>query len=149
MRKKSCQIPMYVLSKVYKEVYMRTNVVIDYLKGNDNPPVHKFQSILDGGIPYGINSFIYQELLQGVKTEKGFYELKEYLDTQRFYGLKHPRSSFAEAALIYFKCRKKGLTASSTIDFVIPQTAIENNILLLHNDSDFEMIAKVVELKFF
>ena len=130
-------------------VLVDTSVLIDYLKGNDNPAVHKFQSILDGGIPYGINSFIYQELLQGIKTEKGFYELKEYLDTQRFYGLKHPKSSFAEAALIYFKCRKKGLTVSSTIDFIIAQTAVENNLLLLHNDSDFEMIATVVELKFF
>ncbi|MDO8445931.1 MAG: PIN domain nuclease [Deltaproteobacteria bacterium] len=130
-------------------VLVDASVLIDYLKGNDNPAVHKFQSILDGGIPYGINSFIYQELLQGVRTEKGFYELKEYLDTQRFYGLKHPRSSFAEAALIYFNCSKKGLTVSSAIDFIVDQTAVENNLLLLHNDTDFEMIATVVELKFF
>lgn len=88
-------------------VLVDTSVLIDYLKGNDNPAVHKFQSILDRGIPYGINSFIYQELLQGVKSEKGFYELKEYLDTQRFYGLKHPRSSFAEAALIISSAARK------------------------------------------
>lgn len=126
-----------------------TSVLIDYLKGKDNTPVGKFQSILDSGMPYGINSFIYQELLQGVKTEQEFHRLKEYLDTQRFYKLQDEQGSFAEAALIYLKCRKKGITISGTIDCLIAQTAIENNLLLLHNDSDFEKIARVAELRFF
>lgn len=130
-------------------VIVDTSVFIDYLKGIDNKPARKFQSILDSGIPYGINSFIYQELLQGVKTEQAFHNLKEYLDTQRFYRLRDAKESFAEAALLYLKCRKKGITVSSTVDCIIVQTALENNLLLLHNDSDFEKIARVVELRFF
>lgn len=130
-------------------VLVDTSVLIDYLKDIDNEPTTKFQSILDSGIPYGINSFIYQELLQGVKTEKAFNELKEYLDTQRFYRLKSEIESFANSALIYLKCRKKGLTISSTIDCIIAQTVLENNLLLLHNDSDFEKISRVIDLKFF
>lgn len=130
-------------------VLVDTSVIIDYLQGVNNEPVEKFQSILDSDIPYGINSFIYQELLQGVKTEKAFDELKEYLDTQRFYKLRDQKDSFAEAALIYLKCRKKGITIRSTIDCAIAQTAIENNLVLLHNDSDFEKMARVVNLKFF
>lgn len=130
-------------------VLVDTSVIIDYLQGVNNEPVEKFQSILDSDIPYGINSFIYQELLQGVKTEKAFDELKEYLDTQRFYKLRDQKDSFAEAAFIYLKCRKKGITIRSTIDCAIAQTAIENNLVLLHNDSDFEKMARVVNLKFF
>lgn len=130
-------------------VLVDTSVLIDYLKDIDNEPTTKFQSILDSGIPYGINSFIYQELLQGVKTEKAFNELKEYLDTQRFYRLKSEIESFANSALIYLKCREKGLTISSTIDCIIAQTVLENNLLLLHNDSDFEKISRVIDLKFF
>lgn len=130
-------------------VLVDTSVIIDYLQGVDNEPVEKFQSILDSDIPYGINSFIYQELLQGVKTEKAFDELKEYLDTQRFYKFRDQKESFSEAALIYLKCRKKGITIRSTIDCTIAQTAIENNLVLLHNDSDFEKMARVVNLKFF
>jgi len=130
-------------------VIIDTSVFIDYLKGKDNTPARKFQSILDSGIPYGINSFIYQELLQGVKAEQEFHKLKEYLDTQRFYKFKHEQESFANAALVYLKCRKKGITLSSTIDCIIAQTALENNLLLLHNDSDFEKIAGVAELRAF
>lgn len=130
-------------------ILVDTSVLIDYFQDKDNGPVRKLQSILDSGMPFGINSFIYQELLQGTKSEKEYLALKEYLDTQRFYGLKHDKESFAEAALIYMRCRKKGITVRSTIDFLIAQTALENNLMLLHKDDDFEKIATVVDLKFF
>ncbi len=130
-------------------VLVDTSVMIDYLEGNGNEVVLRFQYILDNNIPFGINLFIYQEVLQGVKTEKDFEKVKKYLDTQRFYTLKEERESYASAAKIYFKCRKKGITTKSTIDCLIAQTAIENNLYLLHNDSDFDNIAKVVDLKMF
>jgi predicted nucleic acid-binding protein len=38
----------------------------------------------------------------------------------------------------------------STIDLLVAQTAIENNLFLLHNDSDFTNMAKAIkELKIF
>ncbi len=123
--------------------------MIDYLSGKENAATLKFQYILDSNMPFGINPFIYQEVLQGVKTEKDFDKVKKYLDTQRFYFLKDEKESFASAAKIYFKCRKKGITINSTIDCLIAQTAIENNLYLLHNDFDFDNIAKVVHLRIF
>ena len=130
-------------------VLVDTSVMIGYLQGKENDAVLTFQYILDNNIPFGINYSIYQEVLQGVKTEKDFDKVKKYLDTQRFYSLKKEKESYASAAKIYFKCRKKGITTSSTIDCLIAQTAIENNLFLLHNDSDFDDIAKVVDLKIF
>jgi len=123
--------------------------MIGYLQGKENDAVLRFQYILDNNIPFGINYSIYQEVLQGVKTEKDFDKVKKYLDTQRFYSLKKEKESYASAAKIYFKCRKKGITISSTIDCLIAQTAIENNLFLLHNDSDFDNIAKIADLKIF
>jgi len=130
-------------------VLVDTSVLIDYLRGTDNESTRKFQFVLDNDIPFGINSFIYQEVLQGVKTERDFRRLKRYLDTQRFYNLKDDRESFAEAARIYFKCRRKGITVSSTIDCLIVQTVLEHDLFLLHNDSDFERIRNVVKFKVF
>jgi len=130
-------------------ILVDTSVMIDYLNGSDNPAVEMFQYILGNAVPFGINSFIYQEVLQGVKTEKVFLEVKKYLDTQRFYHLKDPRESFADAARIYFRCRKKGITINSTMDCLIARTAMENNLFLLHNDSDFDKMAGVVPLKIF
>jgi len=109
-------------------ILVDTSVLIDYFKGIDNDATDKLQFVLDSGIPFGINSFIYQELLQGARTEREFKELK---------------------TKIYFKCRKKGFQIGSTIDCLVAQTAVENNLLLLHNDEDFEMVSKVIKLKFF
>jgi predicted nucleic acid-binding protein len=46
-------------------------------------------------------------------------------------------------------CRKKGITIRSTIDCLIAQTALENDLILLHEDYDFDLMAKVIPLKFF
>lgn len=130
-------------------ILVDTSILIDYLRDNENSAIQKFQHILDHNIPFGINSFIYQEVLQGVKSEKDFQEVKEYLDTQNFYSLKDEKDSFAAAAKIYFVCRKKGIIIQSTIDCLIIQTALENDLFLLHNDADFDRAAKIVGLKVF
>jgi len=130
-------------------VLVDTSVMIDYLRGVGSEPAGRFQYLLDNNIVFGINSFIYMEVLQGVKSEKDFLKVRQYLDTQRFYGLKDKRESYAAAARLYYDCRKKGLTINSTIDCLIAQTAMENDLFLLHNDSDFDRISRVVNLKSF
>ena len=126
-----------------------TSVLIDFLKGNKTESGEKFKSILQQGIPFGINSFIFQEVLQGAKSEKEYRLLRQYLETQRFYHPKDPIDSFARAARIYFKCRRKGVTIRSTIDSIIAQTAMEYDLFLLHSDTDFDAMANVIPLKIY
>lgn len=126
-------------------ILVDTSVLIDFLKGRHNEAINKFEYVSTMNIPWGINVFVYQELLQGVSSEKDYALLKEYLNTQIFYSLKKDKESFADAAEIYLKCRKKGYTIKSTIDCLIAQTAIENDLFLLHNDIDFTYISKVVK----
>ena len=130
-------------------ILVDTSVLIRFLKGATSQNSRKFSNILQRGMPFGINSLILQEVLQGAGSEKEYLTLKKYLETQRFYHLNDPIGSFAEAAKIYLDCRKKGITIRSTIDCLIAQTALENNLLLLHEDSDFDLMAKVIPLKFF
>ena len=99
--------------------------------------------IIDNDIPYGICSYIYQELLQGAKNEKEYKLLKEYLDTLPFYDVRYGKRSFENAALLYMNCRKSGITIRSTLDLIIAEIAIENNLYLLHNDADFTNISKL------
>lgn len=130
-------------------VLVDTSVLIPFLKGIKDEKVERFSYVLEAGIPFGISSLIYQEVLQGVKNEREFKMVKGYLGSQRFYGLKDAKMSYEEAAMIYYRCRKRGITIGSTIDCLIAQTAIENNILLMHDDKDFERMAEVVRLRFF
>ena len=126
-----------------------TSVLIDFLEGRETESGQRLKTVLQQGIPFGINSFIYQEVLQGAKSEKEYRLLKKYLETQRFYHPKDPVESFAKAARIYFDCRRKGVTIRSTIDCIIAQTAIEHDLFLLHNDSDYDAMASVIPLKIY
>jgi hypothetical protein len=129
-------------------ILVDTSVLIDFFKGIKNPAEVKFKSILEQDIPFGITSLIYQEILQGAKSEKEYAGLKKYLSSQRFFHPQDPIETFAKAAGIYFRCRKKGITVRSTVDCMIAQIAIESELLLLHNDRDFEAMATVAPLKF-
>ena len=130
-------------------ILVDTSVLIHFLKGIDSEGSRKFRMVLQRGIPFGINSLIFQEVLQGAGSEKEYLTLKKYLETQRFYHLRDPIDSFAKAAKIYLDCRKKGITIRSSIDCLIAQTALENDLFLLHEDSDFHLMAKAVPLKFY
>jgi predicted nucleic acid-binding protein len=131
-------------------ILVDTSTLINYLKGGATLGVRLFDEILDKSIPYGINEFIYQEILQGSKTVSEFEKLKEYLNTIPFYCLREGKASFEKAAYLNLSCRKSGITIRSTIDFLIAQTAIENDLYLLHDDDDFNKIARVVpELKIY
>jgi len=130
-------------------ILVDTSVLIQFFKGANSGGCKKFTGALQRRIPFGISSLIFQEVLQGAASEKDYLTLKRYLETQRFYHLNDPIESFAKAAKIYLDCRKRGITIRSTIDCLIAQTALENDLVLLHEDNDFDLMAKVNPLKFF
>ena len=123
-------------------ILVDTSVLIDYFKGINNPGTQKLQYIQEQHIQFGICNLIYQEILQGSTSEKEFGLLKSYLETQHFYEVKNDKKSYEDAAKLYRNCRKKGLTIRSTIDLIIAQIAIENDLYLLHNDKDYENISE-------
>ena len=51
------------------------------------------------------------------------------------------------AAEIYRSLRKKGLTIRKPVDCMIASVAVEHDLLLLHNDRDFDQIVKRSALK--
>ena len=131
-------------------ILLDTSVLINYFRNSQDKSVTLLDEIIDRKIPYGICDFVYQELLQGTRTEKEFNTLKEYLESIPFYYLNYGKESYEKAAMLNFVCRKSGITVRSTIDLLIAQIAIENNLFLLHSDKDFDFIASVIkELKIY
>jgi predicted nucleic acid-binding protein len=120
-----------------------TSVWIDFIRAKQNPAVEQLRYILQSEQTVGINSVIFQEILQGSESEQRFTQFREYLSELTFYHPKHKTESYAQAAHLYFSSRRQGITIRSTIDCLIAQTAIEHDLILLHNDRDFVNIAKV------
>ena len=130
-------------------ILVDTSVLIDFFRGNITESSNRFEAVLNKGIPFGISSIIFQEVLQGANSEKEYNLLKHYLSKQRFYNPRDSVESFADAAKIYVDCRRLGITIRSTIECIIAQTALEHDLMLLHNDRDFIAMTRVVSLKFF
>lgn len=131
-------------------ILVDTSVLMSFLKDQKNQTTAQFDYILDKKIPYGITTFIYQEILQEAKTDKEYRLLKEYFETIPLYYLKYGKKSYEQAALLNIRCKQKGIIIRSTIKLLIAETAIENNLYLLHNDNDFINIAAVIkELKLY
>ena len=124
-------------------VLVDTSILVSYLRGDKNQAVEKFHDVLNRKIPHGFSIFTYQEILQGAASEREFKTLREYFDTQTLYFLKNTQDSYANAAKLFFLCRKAGFTIRSTLDCLIAQTALERELHILHNDRDFEVLRKV------
>ena len=85
------------------------------------------------------------ELLVGARDEKDWAQLRAYLSERKL--LEPGSQTWADAARIYFDLRRKGQTIRSLIDCCIAQVALDHDILLIHNDRDFEAIAELRPLK--
>lgn len=129
-------------------ILVDTSVLINFFRGRETTGTKYLETLINEEQPFCINEFVYQEILQGSKDEKEFSMLKSYLSEIPLYSLKHGIQSYENAASLNFRCRRKGVTVRSTIDLLIAETAIENNISLLHDDEDFTNMARVItELK--
>ena len=125
-----------------------TSVWIDYINNTETKSVLFLDQLLGNPKSVGLNAQIYMEILQGSLNQKSFDTFKHYFAYQNFYHFNNEIKSHEEAAQIYFICRKKGITIRSALDCLIAQCAIENEIILLHNDNDFKQMVKVIpELK--
>jgi predicted nucleic acid-binding protein len=85
-----------------------------------------------------------QELLQGVAPGPAFDRLERYLASQLRLEPVDPWLSAVEAARMFGACRAAGVTVRSTLDCLIARIAIEHGVALLHDDRDFDAIARVV-----
>ena len=92
-----------------------------------------------------LTRFTQLELLQGSLNEQEWDLLSTYLETQDYVELTN--DSWQAAARIFYDLRRQGLTVRSPIDCCIAQAALENDLLLIHNDRDFETIAQVRSLQ--
>jgi predicted nucleic acid-binding protein len=130
-------------------VLVDTSVWIDFIAGRRAEAVARLREKLDRDGAVAITAQIFQEILQGAESEDRFREFASYFGTQRFLHPSHPIATYAAAARLYFDCRRAGVTIRSSIDCTIAQIALEHGVALLHNDRDFERMARVVpQLKF-
>ena len=90
---------------------------------------------------------IYQEVLQGIRQDNEFQRISANFSTYDFLLFENPVTAAEEAATLYRQCRKKGVTVRKANDCLIAHYSLHFQVPLLHNDSDFDQIAKVFSLQ--
>ena len=89
---------------------------------------------------------IIQEVLQGIRSESTFLKIKEVFLSYPIIKLDQAELAISAASLYRF-LRNKGVTIRKPNDCIIAVTCIKQNLALIHNDKDFDNIAKYSSLK--
>lgn len=128
-------------------ILVDTSALLPFLAGRSTRASDSFADALSEGIEVALTPIVVQEVLQGALEELEWRKLKAYLLTQAILAPRDPMTTHVAAARIYYDCRRQGLTVRSTLDCVVAQIAIEHGVPLLHDDRDYDAIARVRALK--
>lgn len=93
-----------------------------------------------------IGDLIYCEIMQGIYSELQRKQVEDLLLTLPSFEMVGFEIADASAAN-YRLLRSKGVTVRKTIDVIIGTFCVENDLLLIHNDRDFDLMAKHIGLK--
>lgn len=90
---------------------------------------------------------VFQEVLQGFREEHAFRIAREALAAIPMVESPLSLEVFEEAAQLYRKARRSGLTVRSSVDCLIAVCALRHNLTVLHKDRDFPMLAQISGLQ--
>jgi predicted nucleic acid-binding protein len=126
-------------------VLVDTTVWIDFFWDCPEPHVAALQELIENDDDLCLCGVILAEVLQGIRSDSDYRKTRNYLDALIL--LPMDQATFVRAAELYRTLRKRGITIRKPVDCMIASVAIERNLPLLHNDRDFDQIAKHSKLK--
>ena len=129
-------------------VLIDSSVWINFFNGSETESVQILEELIEAEEDVCISGYILTEVLQGFRNNQSFESVRRHLLQLSIFDLTVP-DSYIKAAQLYRKCRRQGITIRKTADCIIAQTAIENKLFLLHDDADFDKIARVCPLKIY
>ena len=127
-------------------ILVDTSVWVDFLRGANSPQRRTLHRLIEEEEDIAITEIILTEILQGIKEDKDFQIIKDYLLE---FPIHRPKGieTYLKAAQIYRDCRKSGKTVRKTVDCIIAAICLENGLTLFHKDSDFDIIEECTGLK--
>ena len=126
-------------------IFLDSTVLIDYFNGKTNWQVEILESFLGKELVV-IGDYVLTEVLQGFRNDKEFQKAKNILLSFPCFDIGGKEIAIHSAKNFRY-LRKKGITVRKTIDVIIATFCIENNLILLHNDRDFDPFVKYLKLK--
>ena len=90
---------------------------------------------------------VVQEVLQGFQDLKAFNRARDAMYALPIVDSPMPQAAFDQAVDLYRATRRAGLTARSGVDCLIAASAIRHHLEVLHDDRDYDTLARVSTLQ--
>ncbi len=126
-------------------ILVDSSVWIDYFRGTRSAAADRLDALL-GEEPVAIGDLMLAEILQGFASDREFETARRFLlrlDVIEIGG----RDIAIQAARNFRTLRELGVTVRKTIDTLIATRCIEDDLMLLHCDRDFDAFATHLGLR--
>ena len=126
-------------------ILVDSSVWIDYFRGIWTPQTEKLDLLL-GIEPIATGDLILTEVLLGFASDRDFNQAKKLMTSLVTLDLAGQNIA-VQAAKNFRVLRSHGITVRKTIDTVIATRCIENDLLLLFSDRDFDPFVEHLGLR--
>ena len=126
-------------------VLVDSSVWIDLFRRNDTSQRWRLRKMATGGEELCICGHVLAEVLRGTRHDEQYRKVERHFAVLQF--LPMTAGTFRRSADIYRTLKKAGITLKNPADTFIAAVAMEHDVTLLHNDRDFDLIAKQFPLK--
>ena len=124
-------------------ILVDTSAWIEFLRNTGSTVCNRVEDLIESEI--AICDPIRMEVLAGARSERHLASLRGLLARATL--LPTGPADYDEAAALYRVCRREGATVRKLIDCLIGSIAIRAGAPVLHNDDDFEVLARHTGLR--
>ncbi len=124
-------------------ILIDTSAWVEFLRDTGSTTCDRVEALL--GSEIAICDAILMEVLAGARDERHLHDLRRLLARATILPIE-PRH-YEEAAALFRLCRREGKTVRKLIDCLIGNVAIHADASVLHNDGDFDVLARHTVLR--
>jgi predicted nucleic acid-binding protein len=121
-------------------ILVDSSVWIDLFRDQANSQVLLLEKAIFKRSNICVCGIILMELLMGIRNPKEHQRVKNNFQSLNFLDTSY--ETYLLASDLFRSLRQRGITIRKSVDCIIAAIAIENELLLLHNDKDFQPIEK-------
>ena len=111
---------------------------IEFLRRTGSATNLSMRALLGGDL--AVTEPVMMEILAGARDERHLRELRALLGRAQL--IPCTSADFFEAAALHRTCRQSGETVRRLVDCLIAAVAIRAGVPVLHNDSDYDVLAR-------
>jgi len=121
---------------------------IEYLRRSGRQADNALDAAVEAGEIIAVTDVTLMEVLAGAKEQERYARFRRLLATFDFVPTESP-SDYIAAADLFRQCRAAGVVVRSMTDCLIAAVAIRTGAEVLHQDKDFDALARIAGLRIY